>query len=111
MFLNEHVADRAHRCLSVNVSETGLYVHRLLQPLRRNGNVVGLELELPGLSETIWARGEVCYDTFDDYFHGSGIRITGIPKLHASLLRDYLQDKRRERLEQLVDRIRANRRH
>lgn len=111
LFLNEYVADRPHRCLSVNVSETGLYVHKLLQPLRRQGNVVGLELELPGVGETIWARGEVCYDTFDDYFHGSGIRITGIPRLHARLLRDYVVAKRRERLEDIMDRVRLNRRH
>jgi hypothetical protein len=111
MFLNEYVADRPHRCLTVNISETGLYVHKLLQPLRRNGSVVGLEIELPDVNETIWARGEVCYDTFDDYFHGSGIRITGIPRLHQRLLRDYITEKRRERLEEIMKRVRLNRRH
>jgi hypothetical protein len=111
MFLNEYVADRPHRCLSVNLSESGLYVHKMVQAVRRNNRVVGLEFELPGTGETIWARGEVCYDTLDDYFHGTGIRITGIPQLHARLLRDYIQEKRRERLQDLLRTIRLNRRH
>jgi hypothetical protein len=111
LFLNEYVADRPHRCLTVNLSETGLYVHKLIQPLRRNTHVVGLEFELPGMGETIWARGEICYDDFDDYFHGSGIRITGIPRLHQHLLRDYINEKRRVRLEEIMRRIRLNRRH
>ena len=110
MFLNEYVADHPHRCLTVNLSETGLYVHKLIQPLRRTTNIVGLELALPGLGETIWARGEVLYDTFDDYFHGSGIRITGIPRLYAGLLHDYICEKRRDRLERLMERVRLNRR-
>ena len=67
MFLNEYVADRPHRCLSVNVSETGIYVHKLIQPIRRKSQVVGVEFELPGTNEVIWARGDVCYDTLDDY--------------------------------------------
>jgi hypothetical protein len=111
MFLNEYVADSQHRCLTVNVSETGFYVHKLLQPLQRDSRVVGLEFELPGTGEMIWARGEVRYDTMDDYFHGTGIRITGIPRLHEKLLHEYIQEKRRDRLQQMLRHVRLNRRH
>ncbi len=109
MFLNEYVQDRAHRALSVNISETGIYVNKVIAPLQRSTRVVGLEFELPGTGETIWARGEVRYDTLDDYFHGSGIRITGIPQLHARLLRDYVEEKRRDRLQRVLRTIRLHR--
>jgi len=110
MFLTEYAAERPHRCLSVNASESGLYVHKLIQPIRRPNQVVGLEFELPGTNEIIWARGDVCYDTLDDYFHGTGIRLTGIPRKHARLLHDYLFEARRARLQEILQRVRLNRR-
>jgi len=110
MFLTQYVDDTPRRCLSVNISESGLYVHTLMQPTRRPSSVVGLEFELPGTNEVIWAAGTVCYDTLDDYFHGTGIRITAIPTKHARLLRDYLNEVRRQRLKELMERVRLRRR-
>lgn len=111
MFLNEYVQDRAHRALTVNISETGIYLNKVIAPLERTTKVVGLEFELPGTGETIWARGEIAYDSLDDYFHGQGVRFTGMPKLHARMLRDYCIEKRRAQLGDLLDRIRRSRYH
>jgi hypothetical protein len=111
MFLNEYVQDRAHRALSVNISETGMYVNKVIQPLSRQTRVIGLEFELPGTGEVIWARGEIAYDAIDEYFHGQGIRFTAMPRLHARILRDYCIEKRRHQLTDLLDRIRRSRLH
>lgn len=111
MFLNEYAQDRAHRAMTVNISETGMYVNRVITPISRPTKVVGLEFELPGTGESIWARGEICYDSLDSYFHGQGVRFTGMPKVHARLLRDYCIEKRRSQLGNLLDRIRRNRLH
>ena len=111
MFLNEYVHDRAHRALSVNISESGIYVHKVIAPHSRESRVVSLEFELPGTGEVIWARGEIAYDSLDDYFHGEGIRFTAMPRLHARMLRDYCVEKRRAQLGDLLDRIRRSRYH
>jgi c-di-GMP-binding flagellar brake protein YcgR len=111
IFLNEYVQDRAHRALTVNISDTGLYVNKVLTPLQRASRVVGLEFELPGTGETIWARGEIAHDALDDYFHGQGIRFTGMAKLHARMLREYCIEKRRVQLGNLLERIRRSRLH
>jgi len=111
MFLNEYVQDRAHRALSVNISETGMYVNKVIQPLSRPTRVIGLEFQLPGTTEVIWARGEIAYDSIDEYFHGQGIRFTAMPRLHARMLRDYCIEKRRRQLGDLLDRIRRSRMH
>ena len=63
----------------------GFLVNKVLTPMQRESRVVALEFELPGTGETIWARGEVTHDALDDYFHGQGIRFTGMAKLHARL--------------------------
>jgi hypothetical protein len=109
IFMNEYLHDRPHRALTVNISETGVYVHKVASSFNRRNRVVGLEFALPGVPELIWARGEICYDTFDDHLHGQGIRFTGMPRTYARLLRDYCIEKRREQLAQLLDRIRHSR--
>jgi hypothetical protein len=109
MFLTQFAHDRPNRGLTVNISETGLYVNKVLTPILRQARVVGLEFELPGTNEVIWARGEVCHDTLDDYFHGQGIRFSGMARFHKKLIRDYCVERRRARLSDLLARIRGSR--
>ena len=111
IFMNEYLQDRPHRALTVNISETGVFVNKIAAGFNRRSRVVGLEFALPGTSDTIWARGEICYDTFDDHLHGQGIRFTGMPRSYARLLRDFCIEKRREQLAGLLDRIRKSRAH
>ena len=111
MFMNEYVQDRAHRALTVNISETGVYVNKVIAPISRATRVVALEFELPGTGENIWARGEICYDSLDDYFHGQGIRFTAMPRVHARMIRDYCIEKRRAQIGNLVERIRRAKMH
>jgi hypothetical protein len=111
IYLNEYERDRPHRALTVNISETGLYTNRVLDlyPLSRESSVVGLEFELPGTGESIWARGEVCHDSFDPLFHGQGIRFTGMPRIHLRMLRDFCVEWRRRQLCGVLDRVRRAR--
>ena len=109
LLMNEYMQDRPYRALSVNISESGLYVNKVVGSLQRRSRVVGLEFELPGTSEVIWARGEVCYDTLDDYFHGQGIRFNGMARAHRKLIRDFCIERRRARLSDLLARIRGSR--
>ena len=110
MFLNEYVNDDPFRCMTFNLSPNGLYVNRLQQPISRTP-VVGLEFELPGTAEVVWARGEVRFDAMDDYFHGTGIQFTGMARKHKSLVRDFVVEHRSKRLRQLLANIRRNRMH
>ncbi|HKA88686.1 MAG TPA: PilZ domain-containing protein [Haliangiales bacterium] len=109
MFVNQYAQDRPHRGLTVNISETGVYVNKVLAPMLRDARVVGLEFELPGTGEIVWARGEVCYDNLDDMFHGQGIRFAAMARAHQRLIRDYCIERRRARLAMLLERIRKSR--
>src|SRR5690242_19307593 len=98
MDLNAYVEDRPQCGFTLNLSESGVYLNTLnrapLPPL----TPVGLELELPGVAETIWAGGLLCYDELDDYFYGNGIRFVAMARRHARLLHDFLAATRRRRL-------------
>ncbi len=110
MFLNQYISDRPYRAMAGNLSETGVLLNRVKTPglsLREDQRVIGLEFELPGMSETIWARGEICSQGRDRYFQMDRVRFTGMPKVHARLLRDYCIESRRAHLGSLLSRIRS----
>lgn len=109
LFLNQYVGDRLVRGLTANIGPTGLYL-QTARPLRSQlpaAGVVGLEFELPGTGEVIWARGEICYAAGDDFAMRSGIRFTGMASLHARLLRDYCIEARHRHLNSLLQGIRT----
>lgn len=115
LFLNEYVNERMHRAMTTNVSPTGLYVHRVsgLKGLQfgRDDRYVQVELQLPGTSDTIWARGEVRYDDLglDPMIHGTGIFLTDIARGHARMLKEFVIDTKRQRLKQILELVRRNR--
>ena len=115
IFLDEYVDDKPHRALTTNISSTGLYMHRVATPSRQFGRQsknVQLEFALPGIAETIWARGQIRYDDLGmDLVHGTGIKLVALARGHQSLLNDYLYETRRKKLEAILQLIRTNRYH
>jgi hypothetical protein len=125
IFLNEYVADHLHRAVSTNVSPTGIFVNRVFSAgLRRlqfgrEERLVQLEFALPGTRETIWACGEVRYDELgltnrtgeDAMVHGTGINFVSIARGHARLIRDFVIERKRQRLQQILELVRKNRYH
>ncbi|MCP4445519.1 MAG: PilZ domain-containing protein [Myxococcales bacterium] len=111
MFLNQYISDRPYRAMAGNLSETGILLNRVKSPPRRlqeGQRVVGLEFELPGTSETIWARGEICSQGSDRFFQTDRVRFTGMPRIHARMLRNYCIESRRSHLGGLLGRIRCS---
>jgi hypothetical protein len=118
MFLNEYVRDRLHRAVTTNLSPSGLFVHRVYGagakrlPAGRHDRFVQLEFALPGTGETIWARGEIRFDELgSDLVHGTGIALTDIAGKHQRMLKEYVIDEKRRRLQTILELIRRNRYH
>jgi hypothetical protein len=105
VFLDQYVGDRRFRVLAANLSETGVYLNRVNR-MGAQASVFGLELKLPGVAETIWARGEVRRDQPGEMVSGSGIQLTGLARIHARLLRDWCVEARRRQLADLLAKIR-----
>lgn len=108
MHVNEYLGDRLYRGIVTSLSESGLYLSRLLVPRARPTSNVQLELTLPGTSDTIWAGGDVCYDQLDSYFHGTGVRFTAIASAHARLVKNFVMDTRITRLHRLLRQLRVD---
>lgn len=123
LFLNQYVDERLLRGRTTNVSPTGMHVHRPLKARAKgrgpSTRFVQLEFTLPGTHETIWARGEVRRDELElppwrresELVHGSGIRLIEMPRAHARMWRDFVLERKRQRLSEILALIRRNRYH
>jgi hypothetical protein len=93
MFLNQYVKEQPYRALATNVSPHGLFLQKLAMPMTRHASSVGLEFELPGTGELIWARAECRFDWVASDFHLTGLRFLAMAQKHERLIRDYVREK------------------
>ena len=96
-YVQQVVDDRLQRCFTADLSSLGVYMERPIEPMGRCSNVVQVEIPLPNQKETIWAKGEIVYDSFDPLFHGTAIRFTGMARTHQRMLREWLRETKKGR--------------
>lgn len=106
IFLTQYIDDRPFRALTSNISGTGMRLETLAQAgprLRLADRGIGLEFELPGTGEVIWARGEACHERASiGPILSLGIRFTGMPRVHQRLVRDFCIEARHTYLDSLL---------
>ena len=105
--VTSYVHDRPIRALASNLSDTGLNMSSISVLAPPPGLVVGLELDLPGTSESIWASGQICYRKDDRIASGLGVKFIAMAKSQARMVRDFCIESRRTYLGSLLSRIRA----
>lgn len=98
--MNQYVHDDAYDALALDVSESGLAVKRVTGPQLPSTRLVGIELELPGTREVIWASAEMRFQHSGANWAASGLHFLAMARSHERLLRDYLRE-RRERWQRL----------
>lgn len=105
--VTSYVHDRPIRGLATNLSDSGLNMSAISMVAPPPGLVVGLELEIPGVDDSIWAAGRICYRNDDRLASGLGVRFIAMAKSHARMIRDYCIEMRRKHLGSILARIRA----
>ncbi len=105
--VTSYVHDRPVRGLAANLSDSGISMSAVSMLAPPPGMLVGLELELPGIDDSIWALGRICYRKDDRLASGLGVRFVEMAKSQARTVRDYCIDMRRRHLGSLLTRIRA----
>ncbi|HEY0195929.1 MAG TPA: PilZ domain-containing protein [Kofleriaceae bacterium] len=105
--VTSYVQDRPVRCLATNLSDSGMNLSAISMLAPPPGQVMGLELDLPEMAESIWASAQVCYRKNDRMASGLGVKFVGMARSHARMLRDLCIETRRRSLGSLLARIRA----
>jgi hypothetical protein len=105
--VTSYVHDRPIRGLAQNISDTGIQLSAISMVAPPPGAVVGLEIDLPGTTDSIWAAGRVCYRKDDRLASGLGVRFVAMATSQARMIRDFCIEMRRANLGSILARIRA----
>jgi len=70
--ITSYVRDRPVRGLAANLGDGGVSMSSLSMLAPPPGMLVGVELELPGIDDSIWALGRICYRKDDQLASGLG---------------------------------------
>lgn len=91
IYLNKYVAGVPYMTRAADVSREGIGLAHLIEP-QMNGRRVGLQFQLPGSEEVIYAEGEVVREWVDtkQAEEGSGIRFTLLTERHRRMIDQYI---------------------
>ncbi len=91
IFLNKYVAGVPYMTRASDISREGVGLAHLIEP-DMSGKRVGLQFQLPGSEEVIYAEGEVVREwaDLDRKKEGSGVRFTLLTERHRRLIDQYV---------------------
>ena len=87
LFVDQYMGREHWIGLTFDLSEGGVYLCQRPQPAPGE---MGVELNLPGLRESIWTRAKVHSVRKRGGFMGMGLAFTAMAKRHRGLLHDWL---------------------
>ncbi|MBU0552769.1 PilZ domain-containing protein [Myxococcota bacterium] len=96
LYVNKMINGVPHIACTRDISATGIYLHRLLEPLAPEDAHIAVEFTLPGSDEIIWTEAQMVYaveaqtqaQTRDK--GGVGLRFLHLTPRHARLLEEFL---------------------
>lgn len=91
IYLNKYVAGVPYMARSSDISREGLGLAHLIEP-QMAGKRVGLQFQLPGSEEVIYAEGEVVREwlDMDCEEEGSGVRFTLLTERHRRMIDQFV---------------------
>ncbi len=95
IYLNKYMGGVPYMAHASDISQEGLSVSRLIEP-QHNGKRVGLQFQLPGSDEVIYAEGEVVREWAElsaprRQPEASGVRFTLLTERHRKLIDAYVE--------------------
>ncbi len=89
VYLNKFIKGVPFMVRARDISPDGIYLTQLLEPIADDERI-GVQFQLPGTKEVIYAEGEIVSDIERGASHGNGIRFTLITDYHRKLIKRYV---------------------
>lgn len=90
IFMNKYVGGVPYMTRAADISSEGVGLARLIEPSHA-GKKVGLQFQLPGTDEVIYAEGEVVREWLSNHKkERNGIRFTLLTERHRRMIRDFV---------------------
>jgi hypothetical protein len=93
LYINKIIGDEPHLTRVRDISVSGVYLYKLLEPDYPDGTRVGLEIKLPGSHEVIWAVGEVVREEDATVTEGVAIKFTRLADHDRQLIADFVDSR------------------
>ncbi len=90
LYVNKIVGDEPHLAKVRDISASGIYLYKLLEPGQVQQQQVGLELKLPGHENVIWAVGQVVRDDARKDTDGVALRFIRIAETDRQAINDFV---------------------
>ncbi len=95
IYLNKYMGGVPYMSRTSDISPEGLSLSRLIEP-QHNGKRVGLQFQLPGSEEVIYAEGEVVREWAElgarrSESDNSGVRFTLLTERHRKMIDAYVE--------------------
>src|SRR5688500_15236985 len=88
IYLNKFVGGVPYLARASDLSEDGIYLTQLIEP-EEHEKRIGVQFQLPGSSEIIYAEGEIMRDGAKGRASGHGIRFTLLTGRHRRLIESF----------------------
>ena len=92
IYMNKFIAGVPYLARAWDISDQGLCLAHLLEPESPERRV-GLQFQLPGFDEVIYAEGEVVREWGDAQQPRSGVRFLRLTERHRRMIGAYVQDQ------------------
>ncbi len=90
IYVNKYMAGVPYMARASDISREGVGLAHLIEP-DINGRRVGLQFQLPGSEEVIYAEGEIVREWVDlADTEGSGVKFTLLTERHKKLIDQYV---------------------
>ncbi|MGC4113377.1 MAG: PilZ domain-containing protein [Myxococcales bacterium] len=89
VYLNKFINGVPFMARAKDISPEGIYLAQLLEPEAGEARV-GVQFQLPGSKEVIYAEGEIVRDARRGKVSGNGVRFTLITDYHRRLIERYV---------------------
>ncbi len=89
IYLNKYVAGVPYMARTADISREGVALANLIEP-DQSGKRVGLQFQLPGSEEVIYAEGEIVREWLSTGAEGSGVKFTLLTERHRRMIDQYV---------------------
>ena len=89
VYLNKFIKGVPFMARAKDISPTGIYLTQLLEPLADDARV-GVQFQLPGTKDVIFAEGEIVREGRRGRQQGNGVRFTLITDFHRRLIERFV---------------------
>ena len=89
-YVNKIVGDEPRLVRTRDISESGVFLYKLLEPEIPGSDFVGLEMRLPNSEDVIWAVGQVVRAEKRENNDGLAVRFVRIAESDRKIIAEYI---------------------